>query len=175
VALAVDEQGHRSQEHESGLARPGLVQRRVAGAGRGRAGRQRVHRDVRSLAGQRRGQLLGPVAAALARAALAGAGDDDVAVLVEAQELRERQVESRRDPPGDRERRAGLAALDLRQHRRADARALGQVAQRQVHRLAQRPDPDADLDPGGLLARARRVLVPLGGPHWAYVITYARM
>ena len=81
-----------------------------------------------------------------AAAALAGADDDDRAALVEAQQLRERQVEAGGDPRGDRERRAGLAALDLREHRRADAAALGQVAQREVHRLAQRLDARADAD-----------------------------
>ena len=75
------------------------------------------------------------VAAARRRrpAALAGADDRDRAALVEAQQLRQPQLEPGGDPRRDRERRARLAALDLRQHRRADAAALGEVAQRQVH------------------------------------------
>ena len=63
-------------------------------------------RDVGALARQRRGELLDAVPAAAAAAPLAGADDDDVPRLVEAQELRERQVEPGGDPLGDRERRA---------------------------------------------------------------------
>ena len=44
------------------------------------------------------------------------------------------------------QRRARLAALDLREHRRGHAAALGEVAQREVHRLAQRADARADGD-----------------------------
>ena len=53
----------------------------------------------------------------------AGAHDRDRAVLVQAQQLREAQLQARGDPRRDRQRRAGLAALDLREHRRADAAA----------------------------------------------------
>ena len=60
--------------------------------------------------------------------------------LVEAQQLGEGELEAGGDLRRDGERRAGLAALDLGEHRRADAAALGQVAQREAHRLAQRPD-----------------------------------
>ena len=67
---------------------------------------------------------------------------------------------------GDRERRAGLAALDLREHRRRDAAALGQVAQREVHRLAQRPDPRAHGGSHRVVDRRHRRL---------YVITDACM
>src|SRR5205823_5492573 len=42
---------------------------------------------------------------------------------------------------GDRERGARLAALDLAEHGRADAAALGQIAQREAHRLPERFDP----------------------------------
>ena len=44
---------------------------------------------------------------------------------------------------GDGQGRAGLAALDLGQHRRAHAAAVGQVAQRQALRLAQRANTRA--------------------------------
>ena len=83
-----------------------------------------------------------------AAAALAGAHDGHRAGLVEAQELAEAQLEARGDAAGDLQRRARLAALDLAEHRRADARALGEVAQREVHRLAQRPHARADVDRG---------------------------
>ena len=42
------------------------------------------------------------------------------------------------------QRRARLAPLDLREHRRADARADGQLAQRQAHRVAQGANPRTD-------------------------------
>ena len=51
-------------------------------------------------------------------------------LLVEAQQLGEPQLEAGGDPAGDLQRRARLAALDLAEHRRADAAALGEVAQR---------------------------------------------
>ena len=66
--------------------------------------------------------------------------------LVEPQELAEAQLEAGGDPAGDLQRRARLAALDLAEHRRADAGALGEVAQREVHRLAQRAHARADVD-----------------------------
>ena len=46
----------------------------------------------------------------------------------------------------DGERRACLAALDLGEHRGRDAAALGQVAQREVHGLAQRAHARAYVD-----------------------------
>ena len=109
-----------------------------------------------------------------ARAALARADDDDVAILVEAQQLGQRQVEPGGDLLRDRQRRAGVAALDLGEHRRADAAALGQVAKREVHRLAQALDARADgpvpetAVPWSLLdlGRARHRV--------AYAITYIR-
>ena len=76
------------------------------------------------------------------------ADDRDRAALVEAQQLREPQLEAGRDARGDGQRRAGLAALDLREHRRADAAARGQVAQRQVGGLAQRPSRARRSRPG---------------------------
>ena len=84
------------------------------------------------------------VAAAAAGAARGGAADGDVLALVEAQQLRERQLQAGGDLGGDGQGRAGLAALDLREHRRADAGALGQVAQREPHRVAQGADAGAD-------------------------------
>ena len=50
----------------------------------------------------------------------------------------------------DLQRRARLAALDLAEHRRRDAGALGQVAQREVHRLPQRLDARPDGRDGGI-------------------------
>ena len=60
--------------------------------------------------------------------------------LVEAQQLGQGQLEPAGDPLGHRKRRARLATLDLGEHRRGDAGALGQVAQREVHPVAQAAD-----------------------------------
>src|SRR6266576_3090422 len=65
-------------------------------------------------------QLLDAMATAPSLAALAAAHDDDVAILVEAQKLRQAQVEARGYARGDRQRRTRFPTLDLRQHRRAD-------------------------------------------------------
>ena len=165
VALVVDQQRDRAGEHDRGLAAPGSCSGGSPAPAGGGAGLERVQRDVGALARQRRGQLLGAMTAAPARPALAGADDDHVAALVEAQQLREGQVEAGGDPLGDRQRRAGLAALDLREHRRRDAAALGEVAQREVHRLAQGLHPRSD----GPRSGSRRA------SHRLYVITDARM
>ena len=110
------------------------------------------------------------------RAALGGANDGHRSVLVESQELRQAQLESRRDPRGDGQRGAGLAALDLREHRRADTAARGEVAQRQAGGLAQRLHArahDARLDGRRELVRALRASARGVGlsPIRAYVIT----
>jgi hypothetical protein len=106
-----------------------------------------VAAQLGALAGQRRGQDLELVAGGPAPAPALGAADDrDRVGLVQAQQLAEAQLQAEGDAGGDGERRRGLAALDLREHRGADAAALREVAQRQVHRLAQRADPRADLD-----------------------------
>ena len=55
------------------------------------------------------------------------------------------QLEAVGDAAGDGERRAGLPTLDLAEHRRADAAALGEVAEAEVHRLAQRADAGPDV------------------------------
>ena len=88
---------------------------------------------------------------------------DEVAVLVEAQELGEREVEAGGDSRRDGERRARLAALDLAQHRGADAASLGEVAQREAHRLAQGADAGARRRDGRALGDC--------GWHAAYSIT----
>ena len=104
MAVAVDDQRQRAGEDDGGLAAARLVHRRVVAAAGGGAGLERVQRDVGALPGQRRGQLLEAVAAALAAAPLAGAADRDVLALVEAQQLGERQLEPggdlARPPPG---------------------------------------------------------------------------
>ena len=75
VRGAVDQQPQRAALDDRGLARAGLVHRRVAGAaGRG-AGRERVARDLGALAGQRRREDLVAVAVGAAGAALVGAHD----------------------------------------------------------------------------------------------------
>jgi len=79
-----------------------------------------------------------------ALAAVARMDDGDGGVLVEAQQLTEPQLQSGCDARRERERRAGLAALDLAEHRGADAAAFGEVAQRQPLGLAQRADAGPD-------------------------------
>ena len=128
-------------------------------------GAQRVQRHLGALAGHGRRQHLVAVAVRVAaQQPLAGAHDADAVPLVEAQQLRERELQAGGDLRRDRQGRAGLAPLDLRQHRRGHAAALGQVAQREVHPLAQR-------------AYARADCQRLGGRgrHAAYVITYVCM
>ena len=90
-------------------------------------------------------------------AALAGAHDRHLPALVEPQQLRQAQVQALGDPLGDGERRARLAALDLAEHRRADAAAPGEVAQAELHRVAQRADPPPDRV--GMLDRGDHTLV----------------
>ena len=102
-------------------------------------GGERVARDLGALAGQRRGEDLVGVAAGAAAAALAAAHDGDGAVLVEAQQLGEPQLE----PGGDARRRPAASGSSRRARPgesigARDAGALGEVAQREVHRLAQR-------------------------------------
>ena len=144
VALAVDDERRRPVQDHRGLAAARLVERRIARPARHGAGIKPVNGDVGALAGQWRSQLLDPVPAPAALAALSAADDHDVAVLVEAQQLGERQLQALCDPRRDGERRARLPPLDLREHRRAHPAALGQVAKREAHRLSQRSDPDAD-------------------------------
>ena len=105
-------------------------------------------RELGALAGLGGGQDLELVAAAPVAAALALAGADDRhrAVLVQAQQLGEPQIEPGGDTRGDGERGARLPPLDLGEHRRAHAGAHGEVAQGQRGGLAQRlhPRPDDD-------------------------------
>ena len=140
IGPPVAEQDHLAGLDQRGLPAARLVHRRVIGAAGDRPRRERVHGQLGPLAGNRRRQHFGAMAAARVAldAALAGAYDRHRPALVKAQQLREAQLETRRDPRGDLQRRAGLAALDLREHRRADTAAQRQLAQRQSHRLAQR-------------------------------------
>ena len=86
----------------------------------------------------------GPAAQALVRA------DHGHAIaLVQAQQLGQRELQAGGDAPRHRQRRAGLPALDLAQHLSRDAGALGQIAQREVHRLAQRADAGTYMEPVG--------------------------
>ena len=144
MARAIDDEHDRTALYKRGLARAGLVHRWVVrAAGRG-ARTQHVAAELGALAGQRRRQDLEDVAAAAAGAPLVRAHDGDRPALVEAQQLRKRQLESGGDPRRRLKRRARLATLDLRQHRRADAAALGEIAQREAHRLAQRANARAE-------------------------------
>src|SRR4051794_34687943 len=89
--------------------------------------------------------------------AAVGADDRDRATLVEPQQLRERELQPRGDLRGDSQGRAGLAALDLREHRSRDATALRKIAEREAHALAEGLDALSYLD------------------HEPYVITYGCM
>ena len=81
-------------EDDDGLAAAGLVNRRVVGTP-GRAPRlESVPGDVGALARQRRCQLLDLMARPAAAPPAAGADDDHVAALLEAQELRKGQLEA---------------------------------------------------------------------------------
>src|SRR4051794_15857587 len=135
---AVHVQGHGAPLDDRGLARAGLVAGWVAGTTRAAPRRQRVPRDLGAQAGQRRGEHLVGMPPGAAAAAVAAAHDRDHALLGQAPELREPQVQPGGDLAGDLQRRARLPALDLRQHRRRHAGPLGELAQREVHRLPKR-------------------------------------
>jgi len=137
-AVAPERDGAARDDHR--LARAGLVHRRVPGRARARAGGERVLGHLGALSGQRRGEDLVGVAVAALRPALVAADDAHRALLVEPQQLGEPQVQPARDPPGDLERRARLPPLDLAEHRGGHARAGRQLAQGEVHRLAQGAD-----------------------------------
>ena len=157
VRGAVDVQCQRAVLDDGGLARAGLVPRRVAGAAGDRARGERVAGDLGALTGQRRGQDLVGVPGRPAAAILAAAHDRDRPLLVEAQQLGEPQLQPGRDARGDLQRRAGLPALDLGEHRRRDAGALREVAQREVHRLPQRLHARPDGRDGGVGSRRHYV------------------
>ena len=141
-------QHDRAGLDERGLAAARLVHRRVAGAARRGAGRQHVARELGALAGQRRRQDLvrrWPRRLPSRRAAARSRRTTVTAPSSSSRSSwREAQVEAGGDARGDLQRRARLAALDLREHRRADAGALREVAQREAHRLPQRTDARAD-------------------------------
>ena len=127
VALAIDDQDRRSLQDHGGLAAPGLVERRIARAASRGARVEPVPGDVGPLPGQGRGELLDPMASPAPFASLATADDRHVPALVEPQELGQAEVEAARDPRCDRQGRAGLAALHLREHRRRHSAAVGEV------------------------------------------------
>ena len=74
------------------------------------------------------------------------APDDPAGIALLGEQLGDRQVEGTRDPMHGRDRGAGHIALDLREEALGHARTLGDVAQRQVARLPQGPDPGAELE-----------------------------
>src|SRR3954468_13124942 len=150
VALAVDVEHDGAVLHDGDLAAAGLVHGGIPPGAGLRAGREDVAAELGAQARQRRGDDLdavpgGPRAAA---SPLAGADDVHRAGLVEAQQLAEAQLEPGGDAAGDLQRRARLATLDLAEHRGTDARAQRQVAQREVHRLAQGAHARPDVDGG---------------------------
>ena len=136
--------------HEGHLAAAGLVHRRVAGAAGGGARREDVARQLGALAGQRRREDLGRGRPAPPGRRSPARTMATTAALVEAQQLREAQVQAGRDARGDLQRRAGLPPLDLAEHRRGHAAARGEVAEAQVHRRR------AALGCGARWARAAR-------------------
>ena len=151
VGDPVADQAQRAGGDHGGLAGAGLVHRRVVGpAGHG-ARLEPVLGELGALARERRGEHLVAVAgsARAACAALARPHHRDALPLVQPQQLGQRQLQPGGDPGGHGQRRAGLAALHLGQHRRGDAAAGGQLAQRQVHALAQGADAGADGGLGG--------------------------
>src|SRR3954447_5422523 len=85
---AVDVQDERALLQKSGLARSGLVARRVALSPGDGAGGERVARDLCAEDGQPQREHLVGVTARAAAPAVTGADDADRALLVEAQELR---------------------------------------------------------------------------------------
>src|SRR4051812_14453188 len=113
VALTDDGERRRPLQDHGRLATPRLVDRWIVHAAGRRPGTEPVERDVGPLAGKRRCQLLDAMAAAPSSAPLAAAHDDDVAILVEAQKLRQAEVEPRGYARGDGQRRTRLPALDL--------------------------------------------------------------
>src|SRR5919109_4441074 len=119
MVLAVDEELDLAREYHGRLPAARLVQGWIAGASGRRAGCERVERDVGPLAGQRRRQLLQTVTSPAPGSSLPRPHYHHVAVLVQAQQMREGQVQAGGDLLRDGERRAGLTALDLREHRRA--------------------------------------------------------
>jgi len=128
---AVAVQDDRARLDQRRLAAAGLVHRRIAGAARYGARSQQVQAQLRALARQWRGQDLIAVArsAGGTGAALPRAHDRYGAALVQAQQLRQTELEPAGDPGCDMERRAGLPTLDLGQHRRAHSGASRQIAQ----------------------------------------------
>src|SRR4051794_30592842 len=100
VALAVDLEHDPPLLDERALAAAGLVHRRVARAAGDRPRGEDVTRELGPLPGQRRREDLRAVAGrrvARPGPALRRAHDRDLAALVEAQQLREAQVQAGRD------------------------------------------------------------------------------
>src|SRR3954447_22440544 len=153
--LGVAVQDNLALLDERGLARAGFVHRRVPRTAGARAGVQHVPGQLRALAGQGRRQDLVAVPIGAAGTPLPRPDDGEHGTLVEAQELGEPELEAAGDALGDLERRTRLATLDLREHRRGDARPDCELAEREPGGFAQRADPGAD-----------------GDGHAAYVIAY---
>jgi hypothetical protein len=111
-----------------------------------------VQGDVGALTGQWRRQLLEAVSAPLVAATLAGAADRDVLALVEAQQLREGQLQAGGDllPTA----RVGLSPRSTWDSIGALTPLRSARSRRRTHRLAQDPYPSADR--GGAVARPGR-------------------
>jgi NTE family protein len=169
IAGPVAVQNDLPRLHQSGLPAAGLVHRGIPGTAGDRPRRKGVAGELGSLAGQRGGEdlIAMPGRPVGARAALVMANDLDRPRLVEAQQLGEAQVKASGDALSDLQRGRRLPALDLREHRRAHAAAVGEVAQRQVHALAQGANAAPQSAGGGAgIAQGRH--------HRLYAITYNR-
>src|SRR5918996_1714069 len=162
VLHAGADEPQRALHHDRGLAAAGLVHRGVVGLAGGAARRQRVQGHLGAQARQRRRQDLVAVAAGPDVHAVVRAHHGHPVGLVEPEQLRQRQLEPAGDALGHRQRRAGLAALDLGEHRRGHAAAIGEIPKREVHALTEAADPGTKRMTGG-------------GHAAAYVITDACM
>ena len=152
-------------EHDRGLAAAGLVHRRVAGAAGGGARGERVQRDLGALARQRAasaprsgGRRAWPPSSRWSARTTVTPSPSSRRSSCERVSSRPAAIFAATASVGRR-----VAPLDLGEHRRRHAAALGEVAQREVHRLAQ-----------GLDARRRPRCGrwPWCRCHGAYVITY---
>ena len=138
VGDAVADKPEPAGQHNGGLAAARLVDRRVPRTGRGSAGNKGVMRHLGALT--RDGwskDLVAMTVCPPSEQALRVANDGHSFILVEAKELRERQLESACDAARDRQRRARLAALERPMPSRR-ARTLGPTASASATAIAVR-------------------------------------
>ena len=95
-------EAQRTVHDNRGLAAAGLVHGRVVRLGRGGARLEAVQRHFRAQAGQRRGEHLVVVTRTAAAAALVRPDDGHAVRLVQAQQLRQSELQAAGNPLGDR-------------------------------------------------------------------------